>query len=86
MNEENHKEIMYKLGELSEGMRGVHIRLDKINGTVQRHEEEIFTLKLTKSYVSGVSKVVSLIIGAVGGLIAILIPYIIALIVPRFTQ
>ncbi|MEK7180244.1 MAG: hypothetical protein AAB706_02110 [Patescibacteria group bacterium] len=77
MNGENHKEIMYKLGELSEGMRGVHSRLDKINGAIQKHEQDILNLKFNKSYVLGAAKIISFLIGAFGAIIGLIIPFLI---------
>ena len=69
---DKHEQIMHELGSLKgsteQGFKGVHERLDKLNGSVARHEEELTQLKIVDAKNEG-GKSISNKLWGIGGTI-----------------
>lgn len=63
---ENHQEIMLAIGNLQGTVNGINDRLDKVNGRLGKHDEQIANLRIE----GAVGKTKIGIIGAIGGLLA----------------
>ncbi|MBI5573496.1 MAG: hypothetical protein HY919_02950 [Elusimicrobia bacterium] len=66
--------IFEQLGNIEGKIDGILMRLDKINGTLQKHEQDIVNFKLNKSFFLGASKVVFFIIGLIGAALGFTLP------------
>lgn len=56
MINELNNDILLQLGKMSATLDAILARLDKINGSVARHEEEIGSLKMSASIEQGIRK------------------------------
>jgi len=68
-------DVKYLLGEINGKLEGICERLDKINGTLSKHDDKINDLETFKDNLQGRMSVISAISGFIGGLISLLIRY-----------
>ncbi len=69
-------DIKYLLGEINGKLEGICQRLDKINGTLAKHEDSINDLKTFRDNLQGRMSVISAISGFIGGIISLIIHYL----------
>lgn len=68
-NLSNHDEIMHSLGVLESKAEGIIRRLDLINGSVLKHNQDIQDLQILNAERKGAWKVTVVIAGAISTLI-----------------
>ena len=64
MEHNNHEKIMFKLGEISEGVKAINIRLDKVNGRLDKHEDKINVLETFRDTLTGKITIIATAVGA----------------------
>lgn len=77
MNDYPHDQIMRSLGNLEGKVDGINERLDKLNGSVARHEKSIQGLDILNAERKGAWKVTAVVAGAVSTFIYFLLNKII---------
>jgi hypothetical protein len=60
---------MLAIGRLEGGIQGIHDRLDKINGCVERHEQDVALLKEWRAGFKGSVAVIAVIASSIAGFV-----------------
>lgn len=69
-------DIKYLLGEINGKLDGICQRLNKINGTIAKHEDKINDLETFRDNLQGRMSVISATSGFIGGIISLIIHYL----------
>lgn len=77
MDNDSHNQVMFLLGQVDGGIKGINARLDKINGRLDRHDTKIEDLDKAKSEQTGSVKIIAGIWGVTSSVIIGIITWLI---------
>lgn len=76
MADNQHNEIMLALGRLEGGVEAIVERLNKVNGRLDRHEEEIDVIEKKMAFAKGKASVSTIICSSIISIIVAVITYV----------